>query len=60
MDSMFPHTPKSLKARREYLERIAWRQGRPDRQTVINSEDCINLAIALHKTNDVTDFIRSI
>jgi len=55
-----PLKPAEITARRIELEHIELLSGRPDRQTVIGSDDIINLLIALHKTEDVSDFIRSI
>jgi hypothetical protein len=52
--------PEEITARRIELERIAMLSGRPSRTTVINSDDIINMLIALHKTQDINDFIRSI
>ena len=52
--------PVEITARREQLERIELLSGRPNRQTIINGDDIINLLIALHKTEDVEDFIRSL
>ena len=60
MSSMFPHTPRSLKAYREELERIELFKGRPDRQTIISEDEIINLSITLGTSQDVSDFIRSI
>lgn len=34
--------------------------GRPDRDTIINDEDILNLKISLNITNDVNEFVRSI
>lgn len=50
-------TPKQLKEDRERLAHIELLKGRPDRQTVIGKDDCIDLAIALHKCEDVSQFI---
>lgn len=52
-----PITPREITERRLVLERIELLSGRPNRQTVINRDDCIDLAIALHKCEDVTQFI---
>ena len=52
-----PFTPRELTERKVELERDALLSGRPDRQTVIGKDDCIDLAIALHKCEDVSQFI---
>jgi hypothetical protein len=50
-------TPQEITTRRIELERIEMLSGRPDRQTVISKDDCIDLAIALHKCETVEQFI---
>ena len=52
--------PAEITARREELERIELLSGRPYRQTVIGSDDICNLLIALHKTEDVNQFLERI
>ena len=32
--------------------------GRPDRDTIIDQDDLINLTIALNTTNDISEFIK--
>jgi len=49
-----------LKPEEITAHRIELLSGRPDRQTVIGSEDICNLLIALHKTEDVSDFLERI
>jgi hypothetical protein len=52
--------PEEITARRIELERIELLKGRPDRQTVIGSEDVCNLLIALYKTESVEQFLERI
>jgi hypothetical protein len=53
-------TPAEITARRIELERIQMFSGRPDRQTIINQDDCIDLSIALHQTTSVEEFLTKI
>jgi len=53
-------TPAEITARRIELERIQMFSGRPDRQTIISQDDCIDLSIALHSTSSVDEFLTKI
>jgi len=55
-----PLKPAEITARRIELEHIELLSGRPERQTVIGSEDVCNLLIALHKTESVEQFLERI
>jgi len=55
-----PMTPRNITERRVELERDALLSGRPDRQTVIGKDDCVDLSIALHKATSLEDFLRMV
>lgn len=52
--------PVEITARREELERIELLKGRPNRQTVIDGDDILNLRIALETSQDVFDVIEKV
>jgi hypothetical protein len=55
-----PFTPRRLKEMREELERAEMFKGRPDRQTVINQDDILNLRIALETSTSLEDFLTKV
>jgi hypothetical protein len=52
--------PVEITARRAELERIELLKGRPNRQTVIDGDDILNLRIALETSQDVFDVIEKV
>jgi len=57
---MRPYLGQSFKPEEITARRIELLKGRPNRQTVIGSEDVCNLLIALHKTESVEQFLERI
>ena len=55
-----PWTPQQLHSARVELEHKELLSGRPDRQTIINQDDIINLQIALHKSESLEDFLTKV